>query len=121
MYVIEGVVAHGRHLGTSLGFPTANINVSSSIAQNITFGVYFAKITIDKVSYKGIANLGHRPTVAESDDSVLEVYIFDFNQDIYGKTICVELSRFIRAEKRFNNLEELKTAIKNDILIAKRF
>lgn len=116
---ITGEVVGGKHLGSTLGFPTANVKLSKEVASSIACGVYAARVTIGNACYDGIANVGNHPTVGEAIEALLEVHIFDFDKDIYGEKIEVDLLSFIRAEKKFNNVEELKKAIKNDISVAK--
>lgn len=117
--IVKGEVVHGKRLGGALGFPTANVKLAKEAASAIPSGVYAARVTIGEACYKGIANVGNHPTVGTAVDNLLEVHIFDFNKNIYGVHIVVELHSFIRAEKKFNDVEELKKAIKNDISVAK--
>ena len=88
-----------------------NINASS---------IEEAKFAIENKIYNGIANIGRRPTVNDRG-VLLEVNIFDFNNNIYGKEISVNLLNFIRKEKKFDGIESLKTQIKNDVRVSKEF
>ncbi len=109
-FFIEGTVIKGAKIGRNIGFPTANIKYPDSIV-NIPFGVY-------KVSCEGknaILNWGMRPTVHNIKEPIAEVHILDFEGDLYGKNIRVEIIKQIRSEKCFSNLEELKQQIKEDI------
>lgn len=115
MYKISSTVIHGRKLGRKLGFPTANIEV----ADNIPSGVYYAYTIVNGQRYSSLVNVGVRPTIAHELKRNAEVYIMDFSGDIYGEIIIVNLTQYIRAEKRFNSIEELKSAIENDKIIAK--
>lgn len=114
MEKITGIVTHGRKIGRELGFPTANI----PIADDVRTGVYFAKTRVADTWYWSLVNIGTRPTIAQSLERNAEVYIFDFDQNIYGCQIEVELIQYIRPEKRFANIEELREAINQDKQIA---
>ena len=111
--IIIGEVIHGKKLGRTIGFPTANLKFENKIYPE--FGVYGAKIHIqgdDKV-YNGVMNIGRNPTVDVGVLSV-ETNIFDFSEDIYGKIILIEVLENIRYEKKFNSVEELKEQIGKD-------
>ena len=113
-YTILGTVVRGDDLGKKIGFPTANLS-----AHNEQFppnGVYFAEAKLDEVRYSGVVNLGYRPTVSSSKtERVLEIHLLDFNRDIYGKDIEVHFIRYLRPEKKFENLDALVRQIKADV------
>lgn len=115
-FILEGDVVHGAKIGRTIGFPTANINYPKNIVK-IPFGVYKAKINFNKEtqSKNAIMNWGMKPTVNNTVEPVIEVHIFDFNSDLYGKNIKIEVLKQIRKEEKFKNLDELKTQIKKDI------
>ena len=118
-YKISGLVIEGDKRGRSINFPTANIKLGNLIMP--AFGVYSVSIKgIENKIYNGIANIGRRPTVNDRG-VLLEVNIFDFNYNIYGKEISVNLLNFIRKEKKFDGIESLKTQIKNDVRVSKEF
>ena len=116
---IEGKVQKGRQLGKKIGFPTANIDIKDYILA--CPGVYAVKAKVKKSSkyIKGIANLGYRPTF-NGKKILLEVHLFNFSGNLYNKYLTVEFFRFIRKEKKFKNVEQLKKQIKIDLLIAKK-
>ena len=115
-YSFEGKVVHGNRLGRSIGFPTANIWLPKN---NLPIkGVFSVKILLDMSEFKGIANIGIRPTVGGTSP-VLEVNIFDFKKEIYGKRIKVEFIKKIRDEKKFDSLDDLKKQIAKDVNTAK--
>ena len=115
-YSFEGKVVHGNRLGRSIGFPTANIWLPKN---NLPIkGVFSVKISIDVSEFEGIANIGIRPTVGGTSP-VLEVNIFDFKKEIYGKRLKVEFIKKIRDEKKFDSLEDLKKQIAKDVNTAK--
>ncbi len=108
----EGVVVRGRSLGRSLGFPTANVELSSDV--DVESGVYLSTIYLDGASYNGVTNIGTNPTVGEVSRRG-ESYIFDFDGDIYDKLIGVELRDHLRGEIRFDSVEALRAQILKDV------
>ncbi len=123
-YIINGIVMHGKKLGRKLGFPTLNICIPDSKVIP-KYGVYVADCIIDGVVYKGISNIGIRPT---TDDGTkyqsfvnCETYLFEYNSDAYDKTITVRLYDMIRNEMKFNSVEELKQRIADDVIYAKSY
>lgn len=119
-YSICGRVSQGHKLGRTLGFPTANIEM---LRQNAPIrGVFAVTMTgIDNQILQGVANVGIRPTVTGVDEVILEVHLFDFNQDIYGHYVSVQFKQKLRHEIRFSSLEQLQTQIKLDVETAKAF
>jgi riboflavin kinase / FMN adenylyltransferase len=113
IYSLRGIVVTGRQLGRVLGFPTANLQLDQNSALFIANGIYAVKVTVDKITHKGMANIGIRPTL-DQHELTIEVNIFDFNRDIYGKEIVVHFLERVRDEKKFNSLEELKEQIAKD-------
>ncbi len=116
---IEGKVQRGRMMGQKIGFPTCNIDIGNYVIAKP--GVYAVKTRINKRKklYKGIANLGYRPTFNQKK-ILLEVNIFNFSGNLYNKKLSVEFLKFIRGEKKFKGISELKSQIKKDILKAKK-
>ena len=116
---IEGIVEKGRMMGKKIGFPTCNIDIKNYIVAKP--GVYAVKVKIlnSIKSYKGIANLGYRPTF-NGKKILLEVNIFNFSGNLYNKKLSVEFLKFIRGEKKFNGVDDLRNQIKKDLLIAKK-
>jgi len=119
-YSISGRVVYGQQLGRTLGVPTANLRLYNyRIAMS---GVYVVEVKgLDKETYHGVANVGTRPTLGESIKAILEVYLMDFDQQIYGKTIEVIFRKKIRDEKKFGSLDELKENIHNDIETGRQY
>ena len=116
-YMISGLVIEGDKRGRQIGFPTANISLGKLIRP--AFGVYAVLIEgIENKVLRGIANIGRRPTVNDRG-VLLEVNIFDFNEDIYGKKIFISLIDFIRDEKKFDGIENLKKQIVMDVKLSK--
>lgn len=112
-YFIEGEVVAGNQIGSKIGFPTANI----SAPQEKTIpahGVYAVRVKVAQTWYNGMLNIGNRPTIGSNNPVTLEVNIFDFNETLYGQRIRVELVAYVRNEKRFASLDELKAQIAED-------
>ncbi|MBO2697328.1 bifunctional riboflavin kinase/FAD synthetase [Shewanella algae] len=111
-YTLSGKVAHGKKLGRTLGFPTANIAMKRKVVP--VRGVFAVRLWWDgSEQYDGVANVGFRPTV-QGQNCQLEVHLFDFEGDLYGRKVEVELVAKIRDEKPFESLEALKKQIMND-------
>lgn len=119
-YEFTGIVAKGRQLGRQLGFPTANVQVKESYKLLPDNGVYAVRVKVRGKVKKGVMNVGNRPTV-EGIGKTQEVHIFDFNSDIYGEVVTVELIAFIRKEQKFSSLDELKHQIQLDSQTALSF
>jgi len=113
-YTILGTVTRGDNLGKKIGFPTANLSAHSE--QFPPNGVYVAEARIDGELYRGVINLGIRPTVSSGkSERVLEIHLFDFNRDIYGHEVEVRFLKFLRPEKKFANLDALVQQIRQDV------
>ena len=111
-YSLGGRVAHGQKLGRKLGYPTINIKMGDKTL--IVKGIFAVRVKgIDNRVLEGVASIGTRPTVA-GVDTILEVYILNFDQDVYGNSVEVEFLHKIRDEEKFDSLEELKQNIGRD-------
>ncbi|MBE8190101.1 MAG: bifunctional riboflavin kinase/FAD synthetase [Candidatus Thioglobus sp.] len=117
-FSITGKIIRGRQLGATIGFPTINIPIKRSISP--LEGVFAVKIKLKNNTFKGVCNLGKRPTVG-GETVILEVFIFDFSQDIYGEIAEVIFKLKIRDEQKFESFEALKMQIKLDAKIAKEY
>ena len=117
-WCIIGKVEKGRQVGKKIGFPTCNIDIKDYVLAKP--GVYAVRVykKNSKSLIKGIANLGYRPTFKQKR-LLLEVHLFNFSGNLYNKYLSVEFLRFIRKEKKFKNVEQLRKQIKSDLLIAK--
>jgi riboflavin kinase/FMN adenylyltransferase len=112
-------VVRGDHLGKKIGFPTANLSAHSE--QFPPNGVYFAQATLDGIIYPGVVNLGYRPTVSSGkSERVLEIYLLDFDHNIYGKDVEVRFVRYLRPEQKFENLDALAKQIEFDVQQARK-
>ncbi|PIE56545.1 MAG: riboflavin biosynthesis protein RibF [Desulfobulbus propionicus] len=116
-YQIRGVVSRGKQRGgRMLGFPTANLQLSEEDLCPKT-GVYVTQVIYDGRQYGGVANIGYNPTFADTA-LVAETHIFDFNRDIYGKSLHIDLLRHLRSETVFASTEDLVVQIRKDIEVA---
>ncbi len=113
-YCFHGIVVKGVSRGAILGFPTANIKVEDENKLIPKNGVYIVKALIEDEVVYGVMNIGMRPTFADTLSTVIEAHLFEFNKNVYGKTIKIELLKRIRDEKKFNNKEELIYQIGKD-------
>ena len=117
-YSICGRVSHGDKRGRTIGYPTANIRIASKSSP--INGVFAVTMTdINGMEVEGIANVGVRPTVDGSNKLILETFLFDFDNDIYGHQVTVNFNQKIRAERRFQTVDELKAQIADDVAVAK--
>ena len=116
-YTLSGEVIHGKQLGRTIGFPTANLKYNQNFILP-KIGVYYTNIKVNNNIYKGITSVGNNPTV-EGKTLTIETYILEFNKDIYGENIDVSFIKKIRDEKKFNSLEELKDQLQKDKSFAK--
>jgi len=116
-WCIKGIVIKGEQRGRKIGFPTCNINLKEYVIPRL--GVYSVKIKIGKKLKKGIANIGYRPTFS-GKSILLEVNIFGINSNLYKRMIIVNFIKFIRKEKKFKNINELRSQIGKDIKKAKK-
>jgi riboflavin kinase/FMN adenylyltransferase len=116
---IEGIVQRGRQQGKKIGFPTCNIDIKDYVIAMP--GVYAVKVKRknSNKSLKAIANLGYRPTFNQKK-ILLEVHIFNFSGNLYNKYLSIEFTKFIRKEKKFKNVNQLKKQIQSDLKVAKR-
>jgi len=116
-WAIKGEVIRGEKRGRKIGFPTCNIKWASYALPKL--GVYGVIVETKEFKKKGIANIGYRPTF-NGKTLLLEVNIFGINKNLYKKTIKVNFIKFIRAEKKFKNISDLKNQIKKDIIAAQK-
>lgn len=113
-YPVAGTVVHGNRVGRTLGFPTVNLlpGANKLLPPN---GVYYSKVYYGGKNYPAISNVGCKPTVTQEGTMGVESYLYDFDGDIYGQEIKVELLSFRRPEQRFADAEALKSQLQEDI------
>lgn len=113
-YSVSGIVAHGKRLGRKLGMPTVNL-LPEKEKLLPPYGVYFSEVSVGERVYKGITNIGCKPTVDDERQVGVETYLYDFAQDIYGREITVRLFSFHRPERKFESVDALKKQMAADI------
>jgi riboflavin kinase/FMN adenylyltransferase len=113
-FSLHGKVARGEHRGTELGFPTVNLNIDAKMALPPD-GVYATRAYIGGQEFQAVTNIGRRPTFGENNERTIESFILHYNQDIYGKDVKIEIIKRLREEKHFDNIEELKKQIAEDV------
>lgn len=114
-YFLEGKVLTGNQLGRTMGMPTANL-IPDGGKLLPPRGVYFSNVEYEGKHYKGVTNIGKKPTVGADNPMGVETYIYDFSKMIYGERIRVSLLHYERAEQKFDNIGQLKAAIEKNIL-----
>ena len=117
-FELAGTVVHGFHNGRGIGFPTANVG---NLAQGIILphnGAYAVMVNVDGSWHKGMVNIGHRPTLDNGPQLSIEVNIFDFDSDIYGKPITLLLIRFLRLEFKLGSIDQLREQLSHDKLLS---
>ena len=110
-YSFTGTVVGGFKVGRTIGFPTANINVDSDEKIIPQTGVYAVRAETGGAQFGGMMNIGYRPTLANGDKKSIEVHLMDFNADIYSEQLKISFVDFIRQEKKFNSIEELRAQL----------
>ena len=112
-WAVRGIVAHGDKRGRTIGFPTANVPLGRHLEP--ARGVYAVQVRLpDGTIVPGVANIGRRPTVSDAVESRVEAHLFDWSGDLYGQDVAVALVAFLRAERKFSGLDELKAQIAHD-------
>ena len=115
-YSIHGKVVEGFKNGRLLGFPTANIELFDTDKLIPALGVYAVRVRWGNCRYKGMMNIGHRPTLDNGENISLEVHILNFEADIYNQSVEIDFIKKIRDEQKFNGIDELKTQLEKDKL-----
>ncbi|MEO0403527.1 MAG: bifunctional riboflavin kinase/FAD synthetase [Bacteroidota bacterium] len=113
-YPLNGIVIEGDGIGSKMGYPTANLQLTSSLKLLPLNGVYAIKAEVESKNYNGMLNIGVRPTVTSIGDLRVEANLFELEENLYGKSIRIELIQRIRSEQKFNSVEELKLQLAHD-------
>lgn len=115
-YSVMGTVVHGNRIGHTIGFPTVNLLPPEEklLPPN---GVYFSEVECREGVFRGITNIGSKPTVSGSGQIGVETYLYDFSEDIYDSFITVRLLKFLRPERKFSGLDELQAQLQADIAL----
>ena len=119
-FMINGTVVNGKQLGGKIGYPTANIQVKETYKLIPKTGVYVVKATLNNENVFGMMNIGNRPTVNGSHQTI-EVHFFDFNSDLYNQYISIELLYFLRDEQKFDSIALLIQQLKKDEEISREY
>lgn len=119
-YFFTGTVVHGKKLGRTIGFPTANLEIEENYKLIPAYGVYAVECMVENQNVNGMLNIGIKPTF-EGESASIEVHLFDFDGDLYDKKIKVVLRKHIREEQKFSSVEDLKSQLKKDELFARDF
>ena len=117
-YYIEGPVIHGLKNGRKINFPTINQEIDDEI---LPHGVYISRTKVEDKIYKSMTNIGTHPTISELDKPIIETHLLDFSEFIYGKIVKVEILSFIRDQKKFPSLNDLKEQLSQDCLKAEKY
>lgn len=119
-FELSGLVAHGKQLGRTLGFPTINV-MWPKVKIVPPKGVYMADVYLDGKKYHSVANIGVKPTVTKEHKLSIEAFLFDYSGDAYDKEVRIELLEFKRPEQKFDSVDLMKVQVDQDILYAKNF
>lgn len=118
-YHLSGEVIKGMQLGRELGYPTANLK--TGISKLALEGVFAVTAELDDRTIQGVASVGYKPTIEGENDLAVEIYLMDFDEDIYGQKLRVNFLKKIRDQEKFLNLEELKNNIAGDVAKVKKY
>ena len=119
-YFVTGEVVHGNQFGRTMGIPTMN-QLPPEEKLLPPNGVYVTETVIGEKRYRGITNVGCKPTVGEKNPIGVETHLFDFEEDVYGRIVTVEFLASVRSERRFSSVEELKSQMQRDIVCGRTF
>ncbi|MCL9769312.1 bifunctional riboflavin kinase/FAD synthetase [Flavobacterium sp. HXWNR69] len=119
-FMLTGKVIHGKKIGRTIGFPTANIEITENYKLLPKNGVYVVSSIMNNMEYYGMMNIGKNPTIGENEQSV-EVHFLDINEDLYGKELQISILEHIRDEKKFNSLSELQEQLAKDRIFSLNF
>lgn len=113
-HTLSETVAHGKKLGSALGFPTVNLRIPAGVVVP-AHGVYATRIWVDGTAHMAVTNVGSRPTVDDGEALTVEGFLLDFEGDLYDKTVRVEFYKFLRPEERFPSLDALRAEIMRNV------
>ena len=117
-FYVEGPVLHGLENGRKINFPTLNMEINENLLPN---GVYITRTFIDGKIYKSMTNIGTHPSISELSKPIIETNVLNFSDFIYGKIVKVEFLKFIRDQKKFASLNDLKEQLKKDLILAQNY
>ena len=113
-HTLSETVAHGKKLGSALGFPTVNLSIPNGVIVP-ALGVYATRVWVDGQPHAAVTNVGSRPTVDDGDQLTVEGFLLDFEGDLYDKTVRMEFYKFLRPEEKFADLDALRTEIARNV------
>lgn len=113
-HTLSETVAHGKKLGSVLGFPTVNLHIPTGVVVP-AHGVYATRIWVDGQPHLAVTNVGSRPTVDDGEALTVESFLLDFDGDLYDKTVRVEFCKFLRPEEKFSSLDDLRSEIARNV------
>jgi len=113
-YMIKGTVVTGNRLGHHIGYPTANLRIPDAKKLLPRDGIYAASLVLDGLTYPGMLYLGLRPSIDSVPEHRVEIHVFDFDKQIYGREVMIEVHQFIRADQKFGAMEDLRAAMQAD-------
>ncbi len=113
-YTLTGKVVHGKKIGRTIDFPTANLDIEEDYKLIPAEGVYIVKVQIGDEWHYGMLSIGRRPTIEQNGRLSVEVYILNFNREIYGELLTLHLLKWVRGDQKFSGLEDLKHQIEKD-------
>lgn len=117
-YFVSGRVRHGNRIGQTIGIPTMNL-IPQEEKLLPPYGVYVTETVVDGISYRGISNIGVKPTIDGDYPAGVETHLFSFDRETYGEEICTRFLTFVRPEKKFASIAELKAQMEKDIAFGK--
>ncbi|WP_434037096.1 bifunctional riboflavin kinase/FAD synthetase [Formosa sp. 4Alg 33] len=120
-FSINGTVVTGKQIGKQLQYPTANLEIKEAYKLIPKQGVYVVKSEIDNVTIFGMMNVGTNPTVTDSTNQHIEIHFFDFDADLYGKSLKIDMLHRLRDEKKFESIDNLKKQLQQDEEESRRF
>ncbi len=118
-YILTGKIEHGKGLGKTVGMPTANLKVCDE-TKLPEHGVYATRMIVDGKSYKSVTNIGTRPSVDGENRVTVETFVIDFDGDIYGEDVQLEVHQFLRPIQKFQGIEAVWEQVKKDVEKAKK-
>ena len=117
--ILKGKIVHGKALGRTVGMPTANLEISEGVFPES--GVYVTRIRIGEEILESVTNIGMRPSVDCEKYTTVETHILNFDRDIYGEDVTLEVIKFLRPIQKFDNLKEVQEQVRKDILRTKQY
>ena len=119
-YILTGKIEHGKGLGRTVGMPTANLKIDDS-CKLPEHGVYATRMIVDGKSYHAVTNIGTRPSVDRERRVTIETFVIDFEGDIYGENVRLEVYQYLRPIQQFQGIEEVWEQVKKDVENAKKY